>query len=80
VERAHGLQPRPDQIRKLVEELAQSYERPQEVINWYLSDRKRLGELEGTALEENVTRWVLEKAKVVDTPVAFDELMGHTQR
>jgi trigger factor len=80
VVRAHGLQPRPDQIRKLVEELAQSYERPQEVINWYLSDRKRLGELEGTALEENVTRWVLEKAKVVDTPVAFDELMGHTQR
>jgi len=80
VVRTHGLQPRPDQIRKLVEELAQSYERPQEVINWYLSDRKRLGELEGTALEENVTRWVLEKAKVVDTPVAFDELMGHTQR
>jgi trigger factor len=80
VVRAHGLQPRPDQIRKLVEELAQSYEKPQEVINWYLSDRKRLGELEGTALEENVTRWVLEKAKVVEVPVAFDELMGHTQR
>jgi len=78
--RAHGLQPRPDQIRKLVEEIAQSYERPQEVINWYLSDRKRLADLEGTALEENVTRWVLEKAKVVETPVEFDELMGHTQR
>jgi trigger factor len=80
VVRTHGLQPRPDQMRKLVEELAQSYEKPQEVINWYLSDRKRLGELEGTALEENVTRWVLEKARVVDAPVAFDELMGHTQR
>jgi len=80
VVRSHGLQPRPDQMRKLVEELAQSYEKPQEVINWYLSDRKRLAELEGTALEENVTRWVLEKARVVDAPVAFDELMGHTQR
>jgi len=77
VVRTHGLQPRPDQMRKLVEELAQSYEKPQEVINWYLSDRKRLAELEGTALEENVTRWVLEKARVVDAPVAFDELMGH---
>jgi trigger factor len=80
VVRTHGLQPRPDQMRKLVEELAQSYERPQEVINWYLSDRKRLAELEGTALEENVTRWVLEKARVVDAPAAFDELMGHTRR
>lgn len=80
VVRANGLQPRPDQIRKLVEEMAQSYERPQEVINWYLSDRKRLGELESVALEDNVTNWVLERAKVVDTTVAFDELMGHTGR
>jgi trigger factor len=80
VVRANSLQPRPDQIRKMVEEMAQSYERPQEVINWYLSDRKRLGELETLALEDNVTNWVLERAKVVDAPVAFDELMGHTGR
>jgi len=80
VVRANGLQPRPDQIRKVVEEMAQSYERPQEVINWYLSDRKRLGELESVVLEDNVTSWVLERAKVVDTTVAFDELMGHTGR
>lgn len=78
--RANGLQPKPDQIRKLVEELAQSYERPQDVVNWYLSDRKRLGELEAMALEDNVTRWILDHAKVVDVPVAFDELMGHNQR
>ncbi len=78
--RANGLQPKPDQIRRLVEELAQSYERPQDVVNWYLSDRKRLGELEATALEDNVTRWVLDHAKVAETPVAFDELMGHNQR
>ena len=78
--RANGLQPRPDQIRKLVEDMAQSYERPQEVINWYLSDRKRLGELENVALEDNVTNWVLERAKVVDAAVGFDELMGHTGR
>lgn len=80
VVRRHNLQPRPDQMRKLVEELAQSYEKPQEVVNWYLSDRKRLSELEGSALEDNVTRWVLEQAKVVDVPIAFDELMGHNQR
>jgi len=75
--RANGLQPRPDQIRKLVEDLAQSYEKPQEVVNWYLSDRKRLAEIEGAALEDNVTRWVLEHAKAVEAPIAFDELMGH---
>ncbi|MGZ9059379.1 MAG: trigger factor, partial [Burkholderiaceae bacterium] len=77
VVRSNNLQSRPDQIRKLVEEIAQSYEKPQDVINWYLSDRKRLAELETVALEDNVTNWVLERAKVVDTPVEFDELMGH---
>lgn len=71
-----GLAVRPDQVRRLVEEMAQSYERPQDVINWYLSDRKRLAELESVALENNVMDWVLGKAKVVDTAVAFDELMG----
>jgi trigger factor len=80
VVRGNGLQPRPDQIRKLVEEIAQSYEKPQDVINWYLSDRKRLGDLETSALEDNVTGWVLDRAKVVDTPVPFDELMGHTEQ
>ena len=77
VVRLNSLQPRPDQIRKLVEEIAQSYEKPQDVINWYLSDRKRLAELESVALEDNVTHWVLQRAKIVDTPVEFDELMGH---
>lgn len=80
VVRGNGLQPRPDQIRKLVEEIAQSYEKPQDVINWYLSDRKRLGDLESAALEDNVTGWVLGRAKVVDMPVPFDELMGHTEQ
>jgi len=80
VVRGNGLQPRPDQIRKLVEEIAQSYEKPQDVVNWYLSDRKRLGDLENAALEDNVTGWILDRAKVVDTPVPFDELMGHTEK
>lgn len=74
-----GLSVRPDQIRTLVEDLAQSYERPQEVISWYLSDRKRVAELEAVALENNVVDWALAKAKTVDSPVAFDELMGRTR-
>ena len=80
VVRVNNLQSRPDQIRKLVEEIAQSYEKPQDVINWYLSDRKRLADLETVVLEDNVTNWVLQRAKVVDTPIEFDELMGHRRK
>lgn len=74
-----GLTVKPEQIRKLVEDMAQSYERPEEVISWYLSDRKRVAELEAVALENNVVDWAIAKAKAVDTPVAFDELMGRNR-
>ncbi len=71
-----GLQPKPDQIRRLIEEQAQSYESPAEVVKWFYMQPQRLSEMEGLALEDNVVNWVLSKAKVVDKVVPFDELMG----
>jgi len=77
--RAENLQAQQQQIRKTIEEIAQSYERPAEVIQWYLGNRERLSEIETVVVEDNVVNWVLKNATVVDTPVAFDELMGHTK-
>lgn len=74
--RTQRLQARQDQIRKAVEEIAQSYEKPAEVIQWYLGNRERLAELENAVTEDNVVAWVLQQAQTVQTPVAFDELMG----
>jgi trigger factor len=74
--RTQNLQPRQDQIRKRLEELAQSYEKPAEVIQWYLGNRQRLAEVETMVMEDNVVDWVLQRAKMTETPVAFDELMG----
>lgn len=74
--RSENLQARQDQIRKAIEDIAQSYERPAEVIQWYLGNRERVAEIESVVLEDNVVQWVLQRAKVVDAPVAFSELMG----
>jgi trigger factor len=74
--RTQNLQPRQDQIRKRLEELAQSYEKPAEVIQWYLGNRQRLAEVETMVMEDNVVGWVLQRAKVSESPIAFDELMG----
>jgi trigger factor len=74
--RTQNLAPRQEQIRRRLEELAQSYEKPAEVIQWYLGNRQRLAEVETMVTEDNVVDWVLQRAKVTDTPVAFDELMG----
>ena len=71
-----GLAAKPDQLRKQIEEFAQSYENPGEVIRWYFSDRERLAEVEALVVEQNVVDWVLANAKVTDTPIGFDELMA----
>jgi trigger factor len=73
--RAHNLQAKPEQLQAHIEELAQSYEKPAEVVRWYLSDRQRMAEVEAVVIENNVTEYVLSKAKVVDKTLPFDELM-----
>jgi trigger factor len=74
--RAESLQPKPAEVRALVEQEAQSYESPAEVVKWFYMQPQRLSEMEALALETNVVKWVLTKAKVSDKQVSFDELMG----
>lgn len=74
--RAENLQPKPAEVRAVVEQEAATYESPAEVVKWFYMQPQRLSEMEGMALEANVVKWVLGKATVVDKPVAFDELMG----
>ncbi|MBI2305743.1 MAG: trigger factor [Rhodocyclales bacterium] len=77
--KAKELHAKPEQVKAIVEEAAQSYEHPEEVVRWYYAQPQRLQELEGVAIEDNVVAWVLNNAKVSDKPVAFDELMGQQQ-
>lgn len=70
------LQATPDQIKAHVEELAQSYEKPADVVRWYFGDRQRMAEVEAVVIENNVTAFVLDKGKVVDKQLSFDELMN----
>jgi trigger factor len=74
--RAQKLQPKPAEVRALIEQEAQSYESPAEVVKWFYMQPQRLQEMEGMALEANVVRWVLHQAKVADKAMPFDELMG----
>jgi trigger factor len=73
--RVNNLQAKPEQVRAVVDEVAQSYEEPGEVISWHYSDPQRLNDVEANVVENNVVEWVMGRAKVVDSPVAFDDLM-----
>jgi trigger factor len=74
--RTHNLQAKPEQLQAHIEELAQSYEKPGEVMRWYLSDRNRMAEVEAIVVENNVAAHVLERAKATPKNVPFDELMA----
>ena len=74
--RTENLQPKPAEVRAVVEAEAATYESPAEVVKWFYMQPQRLQEMEGVALEANVVKWVLSKAKVVEKPTPFDDLMG----
>ena len=77
VVKANGLQAKPEQVRAMVETQAQTYEQPQQVVQWYYQAPERLRDIESMVLEENVVAWVIATAKVEDKSTPFDELMGN---
>ena len=74
--RANNLQAKPEQLQAHIEEMAQSYEKPGEVVRWYLGDRQRMAEVEAVVIENNVAEFVLARARVADKTLPFDELMA----
>ncbi len=75
--KAKNLHVKPEQVRAIVDEHAETFEDPREVVRWYYSEPKRLAEAEALALENNVVDWVLANAAVNEVPITFDELMGN---
>ena len=73
--RINNLRAKPEQLQAHIEEMSQSYEKPAEVMRWYLSDRQRMSEVEAVVIENNVTEFVMGRVKVVDKVLPFDELM-----
>lgn len=70
------LEPTEEQIKAVVTDFAESYEDPQEVIDWYFADQQRLQGPTSLAVEANVVDFVLTKAKVTERALSFDEVMG----
>jgi len=73
--KTNSLHAKPEQLQAHIEEMSQDYEKPAEVMRWYLSDRQRMAEVEAVVIESNVAAHVLGLAKVVDKAVPFDDLM-----
>ena len=74
---SQGITAKDEQVRALVDEFAQSYEDPNDVVSWYYQDPTRLKEAKALVVEENVVNWVLERAEVNDETMSLEKLMGN---
>jgi trigger factor len=74
--RKNELAARPEQVRKVIEEHAESFERPEEMVRWFYGQPERMSEVEAIVMEDNVVEWCLGRMKVEDETTAFEDLMG----
>ena len=68
-----------EKVQQRIEDFAQTYESPEEVINWYASNPEERNKVESVVLEDQLVDWVLEKANVTETSLSFEELMSSAQ-
>jgi trigger factor len=63
-------------VREAIEEIAQTYEEPREVVQMYYNDQRMLQSVENSVLESQVVDWVVDNAKVTDKPMSFQEAIN----
>jgi trigger factor len=73
VVKQHDLKPDEARVRELIQEMASAYQEPEQVVAWYYKNDQQLNEVRSVVLEEQVVDTVLQKAKVTDKAVSYEE-------
>ena len=74
VVRQNGIEVDPQRVRAAVEDMAATYESPQEVVDHYYQSRESLAPIEAVVLEQQVVDWAMGQARVEDEPMSFDQI------
>lgn len=64
-----------DRVKAKVEELASTYQQPEEVVEYYFNNRELLAGVESVVLEDQVVDFVLDKAKVSEVESTYDDVI-----
>jgi len=67
-------------VRSTIEDMAKSYEHPDDVVAWYYSDESRLNDVQQMVLEDQTVEWLVAQAKVTDEAVNFNDVMDRKKR
>ena len=67
-------------VRKTIEELASTYEQPQEVVEWYYSNQEQLASIESQVVEDKLVEKFLESATVTELSCSYKEAVSMVQQ
>lgn len=68
-----------DRVRTLVDEVAQSYEEPEQVVQWYYGNKEQMAQVQSAVLEDQVVDLILAAAQLSDKAVSYEELLRPQQ-
>jgi trigger factor len=75
----HELKADPDKVREAIEEMASTYEQPEEVVNWYYSNQEQLSAVESKVLEDSVVEKLLDSANMIDKECSYQDALAEAQ-
>ncbi|MCW8826986.1 MAG: trigger factor, partial [Gammaproteobacteria bacterium] len=64
-----------DKVRAKIDSIAATYEKPEDVVNYYYGEDQRLKEVESLVLEESVIDWAIEQADVTEVEKSYGDIM-----
>ena len=80
--KSNNIQVDPDRVRKLVDTIAESYEKPEEVVQWYYGNQEMLAGVQSAVMEELAVEWVIENSgtEVTEKKTGFSELVDEAKQ
>ncbi|HDY81705.1 MAG TPA: trigger factor [Halieaceae bacterium] len=75
----HELQADADKVRQAIEEMASTYQDPEEVINYYYSNQEQLASVESKVLEDQMVEKLLENANITENECSYQEAISQEQ-
>ena len=68
-----------DKVRETIEEMASTYQDPEEVINYYYSNQEQLSSVESKVLEDQVVEKLLDSANITENECSYQDAISQEQ-
>lgn len=78
--RKFELKAEPEKVRATIEELASTYQDPEEVVSWYYGNQDQLAAIESRVLEDSVVERLLQEAEVTEEPCSYQDAISKGQQ